>query len=103
MDMKTKYDVSFDKEVLKATSLRLTNQLWKLIPMKEKEEDWQKQLNTVLIEVVGLGQIFQTDPQLLCLAAKLEGLLELEDIPFSLYRKTVFECISLIQGLKAHE
>jgi hypothetical protein len=29
--------------------------LWKLIPMRENNEDWEKQLNTVIIEIAGLG------------------------------------------------
>lgn len=101
--MYNKYEINFSKEVLEATIIRLTNQLWKLIPMKEKEEDWQKQLDTVLIEIVGLEQIFCLSPQFLWLISKLEGLKNLEDIPFNLYRKTVFECISLLQELKKSE
>jgi hypothetical protein len=37
---------------------RLTNQLWKLIPMREHEEDWLKQLDTVIVEIAGLNEIF---------------------------------------------
>ena len=37
---------------------RLTNQLWKLIPMREHEEDWQKQLETVSLEIAGMHEIF---------------------------------------------
>jgi hypothetical protein len=75
--------------------MRLTNQLWKLIPMKEHEEDWQKQLDTVIIEITGLNEILILTPKLLTLLSKLEGLRVVE-IPFSLYRKTVFESISLL-------
>lgn len=76
--------------------MRLTNQLWKLIPMKEHEEDWQKQLDTVIIEITGLNEILILTPKLLTLLSKLEGLRVVE-IPFTLYRKTVFESISLLQ------
>ena len=76
--------------------MRLTNQLWKLIPMKEHEEDWQKQLDTVIIEITGLNEILIFSPSLLTLLSKLEGLKTVE-IPFTLYRKTVFESISLLQ------
>ena len=76
--------------------MRLTNQLWKLIPMKEHEEDWQKQLDTVILEITGLNEILIFTPSLLTLLSKLEGL-RLIDIPFVLYRKTVFEAISLLQ------
>ena len=76
--------------------MRLTNQLWKLIPMKEHEEDWQKQLDTVVVEIIGLNEIFILTPTLTQLLSKLEGIRNL-DIPFTLYRKTVFESISLLQ------
>jgi hypothetical protein len=36
---------------------RLTNQLWKLIPMREHEEDWHRQLDTVILEIAGLNEI----------------------------------------------
>ena len=42
--------------------------------MRENEEDWQKQLNTVIIEIAGLNEIFLQDPQFLQLLSKLEGL-----------------------------
>lgn len=76
--------------------MRLTNQLWKLIPMKEHEEDWKKQLDTVVLEITGLKEIFILTPTLVSLLSKLEGLRAVE-VPFTLYRKTVFESISLLQ------
>ena len=76
---------------------RLTNQLWKLIPMREHDEDWQKQLDTVTIEIAGLNEIF-VGPYFLQLLSKLEGL-RIVDSTFELYRKTIFECISLLQEL----
>ena len=76
--------------------MRLTNQLWKLIPMKEHEEDWEKQLDTVVLEITGLKEIFILTPTLVSLLSKLEGLRVVE-VPFTLYRKTVFESISLLQ------
>lgn len=81
---------------IQKTVMRLTNQLWKLIPMKENEEDWQKQLDTVILEIVGMNEILIFTPSLLSLLSKLEGLKQVE-IPFQLYRKTVFESISLLQ------
>ena len=74
---------------------RLTNQLWKLIPMREHEEDWQKQLQTVLLEIVGLNELF-VGPLFLPLISKLEGL-SVKKTDFDFYRKTVFECINLLQ------
>ena len=64
--------------------------------MKEHEEDWQKQLDTVVLEITGMNKILIFTPNLLSLLSKLEGLKEVE-ISFQLYRKTVFESISLLQ------
>ena len=65
--------------------------------MREHKEDWLKQLDTVTIEIAGLNEIF-TGPQLLQMLCKLEGL-KTQETEFELYRKTVFECISLLQEL----
>ena len=93
----TKYDFDFDKEVINTTVRRLTNQLWKLIPMREHEEDWPKQLDTVILEIAGMNEVFM-NPQFLQLLCKLEGL-KAQETDFELYRKTVFESISLLQEL----
>lgn len=80
--------------------MRLTNQIWKLIPMFEHNENWIKQLDTVIIEIAGLNEIFMREPQFLQILAKLEGLKVSQDLDFVLYRKTVFEIINLLQELK---
>jgi hypothetical protein len=33
--------------------------------MRENEEDWEKQLKTVIIEIAGLGALFSQEPQFL--------------------------------------
>lgn len=95
--MITKYMFEFRQEDIDINVRRLTNQLWKLIPMREHKEDWPKQLDTVIIEIAGLNEIFIA-PQFLQLLCKLEGL-KVQETSFELYRKTVFECISLLQEL----
>ncbi len=93
--METKYGFEFPKEIIHQNVQRLTNQFWKLIPMRENEEDWQKQLNSVILEITGQKEIFLFSPLFLQLLSKLEGLRVVE-VDFSIYRKTVFECINLI-------
>lgn len=56
----TKYDFNFQIEDIDTNVRRLTNQLWKLIPMREHEEDWPKQLDTVILEIAGMNEIFIT-------------------------------------------
>ena len=100
IDTLTKYDFTISKDSLEKNIVRLTNQTWKLIPMRENNEDWQKQLNTVILEIAGLNEIFLENPQFLQLLAKLEGIKAVEAvIDFSIYRKTVFESIALLRGL----
>ena len=66
--------------------------------MREHNEDWIKQLDTVILEIAGLNEIFITVPQFLQLLCKLEGL-KVVDSEFDFYRKTVFESISLLQEI----
>ena len=93
----TKYNFEFTVEVIDKNVRRLTNQMWKLIPMREHKEDWPKQLDTVILEIAGMNEVFM-NPQFLQLLCKLEGL-RAQDTEFELYRKTIFECISLLQEL----
>ena len=97
MILLSKYNFEFKLEDVKKDVRRLTNQLWKLIPMREHNEDWKKQLDTVILEIAGLNEIFE-GPLFLQILSKLEGL-KVQDTSFELYRRTIFECISLIQEL----
>ena len=96
----TKYGIEISEEIIATNIKRLTNQLWKLIPMRENEENWLNQLETVIIEIVGLKEIFLLTPSFLVLLSKLEGLKAIEYLDFSLYRKTVFECITLLREIR---
>ena len=98
IDIITKYGFNIPEDSIEKNIMRLTNQMWKLIPMRENNEDWEKQLNTVILEIAGLNEIFIKNPQFLQLLAKLEGIRSIES-DFSLYRKTVFEAISLLGGV----
>lgn len=42
MILLSKYNFEFKLEDIKKDVRRLTNQLWKLIPMREHNEDWKK-------------------------------------------------------------
>ena len=86
--------------VLASDINRLTNQLWKLIPMRENEEDWLNHLNYLIVELAGLNELCSnTDEKFLILLSKLKGL-QIEDTTFQVYRKTVFECISLLREMR---
>lgn len=94
------YGIDIASESIERNITRLTNQIWKLIPMKENNEDWEKQLDTVNLEIAGLGIMFASKPQFLTLRAKLEGIKEKPEISFEIYRKTVFECLTLLTDVR---
>lgn len=95
----TKYGFDFEKTAVSADNKRLINQMWKLIPMREKNEDWQAQLIIVIEEVVGLKEIYNAHLDFLVLLSKLEGLTSNVCEDFMIYRKTVFRCIELLDRL----
>ena len=95
----TKYGFSVSAEAVSADINRLTNQLWKLIPMREHNEDWSSHLKKVILELTGLSEIFNAQKQFIVLLSKLEGLMS-QKTEFSLYRTTVFECISLLREMR---
>lgn len=64
--------------------------------MREEQDNWQYQLDTVLNEIIGLQELFEIDIDFLVLITKLKGL-QVSDTDFYFYRKTVFECISLLR------
>ena len=65
--------------------------------MRENNEDWSKQRNSVVIEIKGLSRIFLQELEYLVLLSKLEGLDD--SIDFIDYRKAIFESITLLNDL----
>lgn len=92
----TKYGFSFAASATDQDLKRLINQLWKLIPMRENEENWLEHLNIMIEEISGLVRIYNDKPEGLILLSKLEGLDSEVCEDFMLYRKTVFRCIDLL-------
>ena len=66
--------------------------------MREHEENWLMQLDSLIVEIAGLNEIFKVDGSLLKLLSKLEGL-RVAETEFYIYRKTVFESISLLREM----
>lgn len=94
----TKYGFVIEREDFERNFHRLINQLWKLIPMREHEEDWQMQLETVILEIIGLKEMLYHNEKFIVLLSKLEGL-RTSEVEFKLYRKTVFEAMSLLKEM----
>lgn len=95
--MKTVNGFDFSNVIVGKDLHRLVNQIWKLLPMRENEENWQKQLNSVLNELYGLHYMFSGQLDFLILISKLEGLVETDN--FMTYRMVVFSAISILTEL----
>ena len=99
MNIENKYDIELNTENIKPYLNLLINKIYKLLPLKEEGLDWEKYLESILIELSGLSRITGPTPTLLCLLSKLESLYELDS--FALYRKTIFECLNLVDEIYA--
>lgn len=95
--IETKYkEIIFESSDVVSNMKRLINQIWKLIPMKENNEDWKKQINLVIVEIVGLQEVFSNRLNLLKILSELEGLKKYDTIEFMQFRSIVFSIISLM-------
>jgi hypothetical protein len=95
--MTTKYNREIIEEDWALYLKKTKNDIFKLLPLREENLEWRKHLNTILIELNGLNRLTY-EYKLIAIMAKLEALYELEE--FYLYRKTIFEILSALEGLE---
>lgn len=99
--MVLKYNVEIDNEAIIKNIDRITNQIFKLLPNREEGGDWNTPLQNLIVELTGMNNLFNDHTDLFPLLCKLEALLTLtaED-DFPMFRKVIFECLGLLNGLK---
>lgn len=104
--MQIKYDANIKEDAIIQNLKRLTNQVYKLLPHWEEGIDWRKPLTTILEEFSGMDRLFLDHHTVLfTLLCKLEGLFILDEKGkdekqnFFVFRKTIFECLGLINDL----
>ena len=81
----------------------LINQIYKLLPNREQGIDWEKPLETILEQLVGMYRLMNNEYSEIFfpLLNKLEGLYSLtKEEDFLCYRRTIFECLGLMNELK---
>lgn len=102
--MKTmnKYNLEVSNETLNKSLKRIINLIYKLLPMREEGNDWEKPLETIIEELVGMNRlVIDLQPDLFPIICKLEGLFSLQDKQeMALYRRTIFECLSLLSKIE---
>lgn len=96
------YGAMIDKNAINKNIHRLINLTYKLLPIREEGEEWQKPLETIIEEFAGMDKVLIGKHELLfSLLCKLKGLTILVgDNDFFLYRRIIFECLSLMNELK---
>ncbi len=96
--MITKYGRDINEENFAGYIDAIKNKVYKLLPLKEENLQWEKFLQTILIELSGFNRIAVNEVSMLVVLSKLEGLYEIKD--FATYRKTIFECLNALEELK---
>lgn len=98
-----KYNVDIEEQIIHNRLQNLINQTYKLLPSREEGADWEKPLQTVLEELAGMQRLMNCGYSEIFfpLLNKLEGLYSLvEDDDFLCYRRTIFECLGLMNDLQ---
>lgn len=98
-----KYNIEIDDKIIFYRLQNLINQIYKLLPTREEGAEWQKPLETVIEELIGMQRLMRNNylEIFFPLLNKLEGLYSLtEKQNFLCYRRTIFECLSLMNELQ---
>ena len=94
-------DITCNRSVVAEKLHKLTGQVFRLLPAREEGEDWIKPLETVIVELSGLFNLLDDLQTGLTVISKLEGLRQQGvDVEFPLYRRTIFECCTLLSNLE---
>lgn len=98
-----KYNIQIKNKIIVNRVQNLINQTYKLLPNREQGIDWEKPLETILEQLVGMYRLMNNKYSEIFfpLLNKLEGLYSLtKEEDFLCYRRTIFECLGLMNELK---
>ena len=100
-DSATGQSIEINNDIINTNLNRIQSQIFKLLPMREEGLDWQKPLETLAVELLGMQKLFPQVEDLVSLVCKLLGLLDKDkEEDFYLYRRTIFECCGLVNKIK---
>jgi hypothetical protein len=91
-----KYNLDLSEEDYSLYVKKIKNDVFKLLPLREEGLEWRKHLDTTLTELAGFYSL-KSDVKIISSMSKLESLHESES--FLIYRKTIFEVLSILDGL----
>lgn len=99
--MVIRYNAEIDTGAIIKNIDRITNQIFKLLPLREENSDWQAPLNNLILEVSGMSVLLEDHVDLFQLLCKMETLNSLkEEDDFFAFRKIIFECLGILNGIK---
>lgn len=73
----------------------LKSRLFGLLCEYEKDREWQKFLDTIMVEVMGFNKEEQTAPY----EHLVHNLASLRYLSYEYFRRTVFDCMNLVDRL----
>lgn len=95
------FDINVDTPPIETTLHRIVNQIYRLLPLREEGGDWKKPLSTLIVELTGFFNLFPNLSEGMKVLSKLQGMYILgDDLDFYEYRRTIFECCSIINALE---
>ena len=86
--------MSLQIETFKGYRNKVKGRLYGVLCEKEKDGEWEKFLDSIIIELEGLGA---DSINYWALIGKLNSL---KHLSYEYFRKTIFECMNLVGGLE---
>ena len=93
---------SIKKTTLEKNLKKIINQVYKLLPLREEGKNWQKPLQTLIEELVGMSELLGCEEELFfSILCKMRGLFSLDKEEDNLlYRRVILETLNLLNMLK---
>lgn len=84
------------KEIKEGYQNRLKNKLFGLLCEREKDGEWEKFLDTIIIELIG----FPEEDKTINYYTLFYKVTALRYLKYDYFRKTIFDCMSLASRIK---
>ena len=89
-------DIANSKEVREAYTNKLKNKLFGLLCEFEKDREWEKFLDSILIELMG----FEEEEKTINYYTLFHKISSLRYLNYKYFRTTIFDCMGLLEKMK---
>lgn len=89
-------DISNSKEVREAYTNKLKNKLFGLLCEFEKDREWEKFLDSILIELMG----FEEEEKTINYYTLFHKISSLRYLNYKYFRTIIFDCMGLLEKMK---